>query len=222
MVLLDLLLGGMVAASALAGFLTGFTRAAIGILAAIAAVLLGFWLFEIPARWYADATGSEMAANLLGFLTVFAVTLAMGTLAARLFSGLFRLVGLGFFDRLAGAAFGCLRGALVAAAATAVLLAATPQPAPSWMRDSKLLPYAMRASGWATSLAPRALKDAVRASIDEIQRAWDEEVRRAKRKALEAAGLEPEPELPAAPPPAKIVKNKSKMPKSPPPKPVKQ
>lgn len=219
--LLDLLLAVMVGGSVIAGFKSGFTRTAFGLVAAIAGVILGFWFYDVPGSWYVGITGSKMAANLFGFFTVFLATLALGALAGRLASGLFKLVGLSFLDRLAGAAFGLVRGTFVAAAVVAVLLAATPRPVPNWMSGSVLLPYALGASGIASSLAPRALKDAVSESVDEIKQAWSDEVQKAKRKATGAFTPEPAPK--ADPEPVKIippqpkakasVKGKTKVPK---------
>jgi hypothetical protein len=94
------------------------------------------------------------------------------------------------------------------------------------MKDSALLPYALGASDLASSLAPKALKDSLKASIGEIKQAWSDEVEKAKRKATGAFTPEPPPAAAPkqAPEPIKIIppaKNK-KVPKGPPPKAVKQ
>lgn len=224
--LLDLLLAVIVGGSVLAGFKSGFTRTALGLVSAFVGVILGFWFYDVPGAWFVGMTGSRTVANLFGFFTVFLVVLVAGALLARLLTGLFKLVGLSGLDRLAGAAFGFVRGAFVAAAAVAVLAAATPRPVPNWMKDSKLLPYALGASDLASSLAPKALKDGLSDSIGEIKKAWSDEVEKAKRKATGAFTPDPPPAaaLKSSPEPIKIIpptKNK-KLPKGPPPKAVKQ
>src|SRR6478735_2886371 len=166
--LLDLLLFAMVAGSVIAGIRSGFTRAAFGFVATILGILLGFWFYDIPAGWYSGMMNKTVA-NLFGFLTVLFIVGAIGTIAGRLVSGAFKVVGLGFVDRLAGAGFGLVRGAFAVAAAVAVLVAATPRPVPSWMRGSALLPYALGASDLISALAPKALKDSVSGSIGEIR-----------------------------------------------------
>jgi membrane protein required for colicin V production len=225
--LLDLLLAVIVGGSVIAGFISGFTKAALGMIAAFAGVLLGFWFYDVPGAWFVGMTGSTTVANLFGFFVVFLVVLAAGALLARLVSGLFKLVGLSFLDRLAGAAFGLARGVFVAAAAVAVLAAATPRPVPHWMKNSVLLPYALGASDLASSLAPKALKDGLTGSIGEIKKAWSDEVEKAKRKATGAFTSDPPPkaapapkEIEIIPPPAKA--KRKTVPKSPPPKAVKQ
>jgi membrane protein required for colicin V production len=207
MTLLDLLLAVIVGGSVIAGFVTGLTRTAFGIVATIAGVILGFWLYGVPAGWYAGMVG-ETAANLFGFFTVFLITLAVGTLAGRVVSKAFKIVGLGIVDRLGGAAFGLVRGIFVAAAAVAILLAATPRPVPGWMRGSQFLPYAMGASSIAASLAPQALKNAVSESIGEIKASWNEEVEKAKKHAEETFRPAPPP---AAPEPQIEVAPKAKQ-----------
>jgi membrane protein required for colicin V production len=200
--LLDLLLAVIVGGSVIAGFMSGFTRAAMGLVSAVAGVILGFWFYDVPGAWYVGMTGSVMVANLFGFFTVFLIVLAAGALVARGLSGLFKLVGLSGLDRLLGAGFGLVRGTLVAAAAVAVLIAATPRPVPGWMSGSVLLPYALGASDLASSLAPQVLKDGVSDSVGEIKKAWSEELEKAKRKATGA--FTPELPIEVAPQPAPV------------------
>jgi membrane protein required for colicin V production len=170
--LLDLLLAAIVAASVITGFRSGFTKAAFGLIATFAGIILAFWFYDVPAEWYAAFFDSKIVTYVLGFLTVFLAAIMAGALVGRLFSAMFKVVGLGFLDRLAGAVFGLVRGALAAAAAVVILLAVTPRPSPPWMRGSKLLPYALDVSNVVASLAPSAVKTAVTGSIDEIKKAW--------------------------------------------------
>lgn len=222
--LLDLLLFALVAGSVVAGIMSGFTRAAFGIIATIAGVLLGFWLYDIPAGWYAGFMNKTVA-NMFGFLTVLFVVGAIGTILGRIVSGAFSAVGLGLLDRAAGGAFGFVRGIFAASAAVAVLIAATPRPVPSWMRGSTLLPYALGASNVISTLAPKALKDSVNTSVGEIKDAWNDEVNRAKERAEKA--FTPDKPVETTPqPPAKTTApkkpSKTVVPKKAPPKPVSQ
>ena len=177
--LLDIILVIVVAGSVAAGFMAGFARVGIGFIATICGLLFGFWFYWIPADWFHHhVTQSVTLANLLGFFAVFATFQLVGTLAGKLLSKLFKWTGLGFLDRLMGGAFGFVRGALFAVAFVAVLLAFTPKPLPNWMIDSQLLPYAVDASNLCASLAPAAVKDAFRDSMHEIQKTWDEELKK--------------------------------------------
>jgi membrane protein required for colicin V production len=193
--LLDLLFVLIVASSVAAGFAAGFARVGIGFVAAILGVVFGFWFYGIPAGWVHHYLRSTTASNLIGFLLVFWAFLAAGALLAKMFSKLFKWTGLSWFDRLLGGAFGLVRGALIAVAIVAVLLAFTPKPMPNWMVRSQVLPYAMEASDTIAALAPNAIKTAFRESMYELRRLWAEQFRKSREelRALERGGVKPKP-----------------------------
>jgi membrane protein required for colicin V production len=203
--LLDLVLIAIVGGSVVSGFLAGFARAGVGFLAAITGVLFGFWFYGIPAAWIHTFVSSVAVSNLVGFLVVFVVCVALGGLIGKLLSKLFKWTGLSWLDRLMGAGFGFVRGTLIAVAFVSVLLAFTPRPMPAWMTGSFVLPYAIDTSNVLASLAPRALKDPVSDAVREIRQAWDDQVRKSKRREEKDDRRE-----------------KTSQPKSPPPRPVNQ
>jgi membrane protein required for colicin V production len=174
--LLDLILVVMVGLSVATAFMAGFARAGIGFFAAIAGVLFGLWFYGIPAASIQRFVGSPTVSNVLGFFVVFLVFAAAGGLIGKLLSHAFKWTGLSWLDRLFGAAFGVVRGVLIAVAFVAVLMAFTPRPLPNYMVDSKLLPYVLEASDVCAALAPRSIKEAFRESVAEIRRVWDEQV----------------------------------------------
>jgi membrane protein required for colicin V production len=179
--LLDLLLVVIVGSSVIAGFAAGFARAGIGFVAAIVGMLFGFWFYGVPAATIHKYISSTMASDLLGFLLVFLFCLTLGALVAKILSKLFKWTGLNWLDHLLGAAFGFIRGGLVAVAFVAVLMAFTPQPPPNWMVGSAVLPYAIDASNMVAALAPSVLKDAFRESMFQIETAWNDQVKRAEQ-----------------------------------------
>lgn len=180
--LLDILLVMIVAGSVVAGFIAGFARVGIGFLATVAGLLFGFWFYGIPAASIHKYISSETLSNIFGFLLVFLGCIAAGGLVAKLLSKLFKWTGLSWLDRLLGGAFGAVRGALMAVVFVAVLMAFTAKPTPNWMVDSKVLPYAVDASDMCASLAPQALKQAFEDGLREIRKAWDEQLKKSKRK----------------------------------------
>jgi membrane protein required for colicin V production len=180
--LLDIVLVIAVAASVVAGFMAGFARVGIGFIAAVSGLLFGFWFYGIPAAWIHRYIHSVTISNLLGFFVVFWGFMAVGSLVGKLLAKLFKWTGLSWLDRLMGGAFGFVRGALIAIAFIAVLLAFTPRPLPNWMVDSQVLPYAIDASNICASLAPRAIKDAFRDSMFEIRKAWEDQLKKKPHK----------------------------------------
>ena len=193
MSLLDLIVLVFIVASVVGGFVAGFARSGIGFLAAVFGVLCGFWFYGIPAAAVHKYVHSVTASNLIGFFVVFFGLIFVGALIGKLLSKLFKWTGLSWLDRLMGAAFGLVRGALVAVAFIAVLLAFTPKPTPNWMVNSTVLPYAIDASNMLAALAPNVIKEAFRDSVREIRKIWDEQLREARLK-LESKKPKPEPE----------------------------
>ena len=180
--LLDILLVILIAGSVAAGFVAGFARVGIGFLATVAGLIFGFWFYGIPAASIHKYMSSETLSNIFAFLLIFLGCIAVGGLIAKLLSSVFKWTGLTWLDRLFGGAFGVIRGALIAIAFVAVLMAFTTKPLPNWMVDSKLLPYAVDASDVCASLAPQALKDAFEDGLREIRRDWNELKKKQNRK----------------------------------------
>ena len=87
-------------------------------------------------------------------------------------------MGLSWFDRLLGAAFGLVRGLLIAVALVTVLLAFAPNPPPPSITDSKRLPYVVEASNMLSFATPHEIKDAFRETRDKVKRIWEEQLNR--------------------------------------------
>ena len=184
--LLDILLAIVVGASTVTGFLAGFARVGIGFIAAIAGVLFGFWFYGIPAEWIHRHISSEAASNLLGFFAVFFAFTIFGALIGKLLSNLFKWTGLSWLDKLLGGAFGLVRGALIAVAFVAVLLAFSPKPLPNWMVDSRALPYAIDASNLCADLAPIQIREAFEESMFDIRKAWERTKKKPRKNGQES------------------------------------
>jgi membrane protein required for colicin V production len=100
---------------------------------------------------------SRNVADAIAFLVIaFGVAIAV-SLIGRLLRGVVRGVGLGWVDRLLGAAFGLLRG--LAVVVIAVMASAAFFPGAEWMRDSRLLPYFIQASHPVEQWFPAVLRD---------------------------------------------------------------
>jgi membrane protein required for colicin V production len=174
---LDLLLALVILCSIVTGFTGGFARAGVGFCAVIAGLLFGFWFYGIPGAWIDSYFHSPTASNFLGFVVVFVAFVVFGSLIGALLAKIFRWTGLSWLDRLLGAGFGIVRGALIAVALVSVLVAFAPRPLPDWIVHSRLLPWVARASDITASLAPKAVKEAYRDTLAEIRKLWDEQLR---------------------------------------------
>jgi membrane protein required for colicin V production len=183
--MLDFILLAIVAWNVITGFMAGLARVGIGLAATLLGILLGFWFYYIPARFFREYLGSGAASNLLGFFVVFAVFVFAGAVIARLASRALKLVGLSFLDRLGGAAFGALRGAVIAVAVVTVITAFSPAPPPRFIVQSRVMPYAARAARVMSWIAPRSIKDAYRETLDKLHRIWTDQ----KRKVIQGESV---------------------------------
>jgi membrane protein required for colicin V production len=169
---IDLLLLAVVGVSMVAGFAAGFARVGVGFAAMIVGVFFGFWFYGIVAAYVLDYVSSRAMANLIGFFLILAGVLILGAIVGRILAKFFRWVGLSWFDRLLGGAFGLVRGFVVAAALVTVLLAFAPTPPPGSVVDSKLMPYVIDVSDVLAALTPREIKDAFAATKDKVKAVW--------------------------------------------------
>ncbi len=151
---LDLALGGILAFSVLAAFRNGITREAIRITAVFFGVLAAVWWCDAVGRalhlWIADGRVAAGAA----FLSIFLGCLIAGALLSRVLNGVWRWTGLRWFDRGLGAAFGLVRGLLLAALLVLVLLVSEPLAGSSRIvADSKVASWILQVAWAAASIA---------------------------------------------------------------------
>jgi membrane protein required for colicin V production len=169
---LDIVLLLVILSSFVSGLRSGFARVVVGLVATLFGLLAGFWFYRMVASPLLPLVQSPTAANIIGFLVIFIGILLVGALVASILSSIFKWVGLSWFNHLLGGVAGVLRGGLVVAALVAVVVAFTPSPPPSFLHDSRVLPYAMQMSGWLAEFAPRELKDAFTQQIDNLKQLW--------------------------------------------------
>jgi membrane protein required for colicin V production len=174
---IDVILALVVGLSVVFRFKAGFARVGVGFAATIVGIFAGFWFYGIAAAYVRDYVSSKALANLIGFLVIFVAVLLVGALLGRLLARLFKWIGLSWFDRLLGAAFGFVRGALIAVAMVTVLLACAPAPPPPSIVDSKSMPYVIEASNILAAATPHEIKDAFRETKDKVKRIWSDHVK---------------------------------------------
>ncbi len=171
---LDIILLAIIAVSVISGFINGFTRVGIGFIAGILGILFGFWFYYIPAGWVRSMFNWQHGANIFGFCAVYVAFIIAGAIVGRILGKMMKFAGLSFFDRLGGAAFGVLRGAVVLVAVATVITAFAPVPPPLVIVESKVMPYASVAGNVLAWLAPASLKEAYYDSLQKLRKVWDE------------------------------------------------
>jgi membrane protein required for colicin V production len=139
----------------------GFFLEFFSLVGAVVGYLLAAWEYPRVAAWLTRYVTSQWIADIAGFFTIFLAVVLLAGMLGRVISRAVRRIGLRWFDRFLGAAFGLLRG-IVISAVIAVALAAF---APQWggLQQSRIAPFMLvtsRALIWA---APAELR----------QRFWD-------------------------------------------------
>ncbi|MDN6179696.1 MAG: CvpA family protein [Halomonas subglaciescola] len=147
---IDMVFLAVLALSMLAGFARGLVREALGLAAWVVALMAARVLVEPVAELLDGWISSVDARLVLAFvLVVIAVILVCGIVIRALHAAIV-WVGMGFLNRLAGAAFGLARGCAILLVAT-VLLTLTPLEKLEAWQDATLRPTFEQLRGWALS-----------------------------------------------------------------------
>ena len=181
---LDEVLAIIVVASVAASFRKGLSREIIGLASVVLGLVLGCWFYGNVAAYLTRYLSSRALANFAGFLIVFCGVVIAGGLASAIVGKFLKVTGLSFFDHLLGAAFGIVRGVLIAAAVIMAVLAFAPgDPPPQAVVNSRLAPYAATTARIFVAMAPRELKDGFQKTYAEVLEAWKHTLEKGAHKA---------------------------------------
>ena len=115
----------------------GFFREFFALAGVVAGYLVAAWEFPHVAAWYAHYMNSPWPADIAAFFTIFGAVAVLAGIVGRMIGWAAHKVGLRWFDRLLGAAFGVLRGVLI----SVVLVLALATFAPQWgLQRSRIAP----------------------------------------------------------------------------------
>ena len=153
---LDWLLAILLAYSVVRAAMRGFFREAFVLGGLVVGFILACWNFRNLAVQLRGLVNSPPLAELLAFILILMACVVIASLIGKLLSRTASAVGLGFLDRLGGAAFGLVRGALLG---VVILLGMTAfLPASPWIETSFLAPYFLRANHAVSFVMPYDLQ----------------------------------------------------------------
>ncbi len=171
---LDYVLMAILGFSVIQSFRRGFVREVISLIAAVAALVLGMWFYSEAAAFLRNWISSARAANFVGFLLVVLAVLIAGAIIGSVVRRFVKAIGLSFFDRLLGAGFGLVRGALIAIALLIAYMAfgpnSGPKTAPDAVVHSQIAPLLLKVSSIFVDAAPPELKRSFREVYDEARK----------------------------------------------------
>jgi len=174
---LDIVLFLILLLSTIAAARRGFTREVIGLVAVLVGLIGGIWCYGLAGAFLLPYVSSPQVANFIGFFIIFVGCILLGTLVSAIISRFVKTVGLSWFDRLSGAAFGLVRGTLMSVAVITALVAFAPavaaDSAPAAVAESHIAPYVVKGAAYLVALAPRELKDGFQIHYSQLKSFWE-------------------------------------------------
>jgi membrane protein required for colicin V production len=153
---LDWLIAGILVLSVVHAAAQGFVFELFSLAGTVFGYLLAAWEYPVAARYLAPYVKSDVVAGGAGFLLIFVTVVILAGIAGRIARWATRSVGMRWFDRLLGGAFGFLRGALVVM--VLVMAMASFLPSSGALAKSSLAQYFLVAGRAAVYAGPGELK----------------------------------------------------------------
>ena len=169
---LDWVILAVVFISVLGSLLKGFVRESISLASVVVGIVLASRLYPMTTGFFLHFVRSQDLAAILGFVTIFSGCLIAGALVSFFVHKFVRLAHLQWFDRLLGAAFGLIRGWMIAAVLV-LLLTAFPLQLAS-IQEARLAPVLLVSARVLILLTPQTLKDRFMEGYGEVERLWRE------------------------------------------------
>lgn len=151
----------------------GFVRESISLGSVVVGIVLASWLYPVTTSFFLQFVTSQDLAAILGFVTIFSGCLIAGALVSFFVHKFVRLAHLQWFDRLLGAAFGLIRGWMIAAVLV-LLLTAFPVKLAS-IQEARLAPFLLVSARALILVTPQSLKDRFMEGYGEVERFWREQ-----------------------------------------------
>lgn len=141
----------------------GFFYEIFSLAGVVVGYMLAAWEYAHVAGWFAPYTRTAWVAEIAAFLLIFIAIAVLAGIIGRITRWAMKEVGLRWFDRLLGAAFGLLRAVLVIA--VMVLALASFMPGSRLLAGSALGPYFLVVARGATWVAPAAVRSRFRQGV---------------------------------------------------------
>ncbi|MFY9852272.1 MAG: CvpA family protein [Terracidiphilus sp.] len=158
----------VMALAVVGGFAQGFFRAVCGLGGLLLGLALAAWNYGHIAKLVLPMVRIEAVANVIGFLLIALLVMALAGLAGKILSKTFHSIGLGCLDSLAGAVFGFFQGALLVTLVILVTVAFFPRT--HWLTEAKLPRLFFGACHLSTNVTPHELAERVRRELNAMEK----------------------------------------------------
>ncbi len=167
MALMDWAIVIILTVSVLSAAKHGFFVEAFSLAGVVIGLLLASWNYQKLLPWVENWVHSVGAAEAIAFIAIAIAVMIAAGLTGRFIRWSVRTIGLGWADRLAGAAFGLLKGCVLIT--LGVMAVAAFLPHATWMENSRLAPYFLSAAHEAAIVTPMDLSQRIRDGVKLIR-----------------------------------------------------
>jgi membrane protein required for colicin V production len=145
--------------SVLGGLSQGLFRSVCSLCGLIFGLILAAWNYARVAAILLPIVRIDTVADAIGFLLIALLVMAIANIIGTIISKMLHRIGLGCLDRLAGAVFGFLQGALLITIGILVILAFFPKA--HWLAEARLPKLFFGVCHLSTHVTPSELSDRV-------------------------------------------------------------
>ena len=135
MTLVDWIIVVILASAVAVGMARGFFRSVFSLGGLVVGLALAAWNYGRVARFFLHFVHSVEVADAVAFLLIAFAVMIVAAIIGSLLAKIFKKVGLGCLDRMAGAVFGLFQGALFVTVCILVTVAFFPDSA--WLTESR-------------------------------------------------------------------------------------
>ncbi|HEX4066439.1 MAG TPA: CvpA family protein [Acidobacteriaceae bacterium] len=135
----------------------------------VVGLLLASWDYQRLMPWIGEWVHSVSADEAISFILIALGVMIVAAIAGRLVRWSVQSIGLGWADRLAGAAFGLVKGC--ALITIAVMIIAAFWPSATWFRQSRFAPGFLSMARQAAVVTPSDLGDRIRNGVEALRKA---------------------------------------------------
>jgi len=179
MTLLDYFVVLVVVMSVASSAANGVIRCSLTLISTIAGLLLASWLYMYPAKLIGFLTSDGRWASFIGFALIFVLVVIAGTVMSHTLREKLQHSNLTWIDKMLGAAFGFVRGWLIAATIYMALIAFPIKL--EAVQDSVFAPYLASS----TEVITHAVSEQVRTSFNDtytkLQSGWGKKERSSRQ-----------------------------------------
>ena len=157
----------VIALSVLGGLVQGLVQMALSLAGLIGGLALAAWNYHYLARLLTPVLKSEQVADVVAFLIIALVVMLVATMIGSILTRTMHRIGLGCLNRIGGAVFGAIQGAVLVTLCILVTVAFFPSA--RWLTESRLPRKFFGACHLSTHMSPGELAGQVRQSLKELQ-----------------------------------------------------